>query len=262
MRQPALIDFGYVPEGGPVLQVVHRDLKPENLLLDEGGHILLCDFGSAKILQPAKASASSRNLGSKPDSTTPTAQSLGPSPTHSGTLAPLVPESAAAPSAAAAAATPPASPAAAASALTSNPPSSTSSAAVPAAPAQPLLASLLDADVATPTGNPFDGPHSTAPPSNASQPAPEQDPIPQQNVQLSQSTVAAMDAAAAAASTAGPGGSTELGAGLGAQLEQLAIGVEASNARQAGTDDEETSLPRVTSMVGTADYIAPEVHCT
>ena len=184
-------------------------------------------------------------------------QSLGPSPTHSGLLAPLVPESAAAPSASAAAA-PSASPAAAPTALSSNPQSSTSSAA--AAPAQPPLASLLDADVATPTGNPFDGPHSSAPPPGASQPAPEQGPVLQQDVHLSQSTVAAMDAAAA--STAGSGGSTELGAGLGAQLEQLAIGVEASNARHAETDDEEAGLPRVTSMVGTADYIAPEVQRT
>lgn len=79
----------------------------------------------------------------------------------------------------------------------------------------------------------------------------------QQNTQLSQSTVAAMDAAAAAASGAGSGGSTELGSGLGAQLEQLAIGIEASD---AGPGDEEASLPRITSMVGTADYIAPEVQ--
>ncbi|KAL0956117.1 hypothetical protein HGRIS_002284 [Hohenbuehelia grisea] len=32
--------------------VVHRDLKPENLLLDQEYRIKLCDFGTAKILEP------------------------------------------------------------------------------------------------------------------------------------------------------------------------------------------------------------------
>lgn len=31
--------------------IAYRDLKPENLLLDNKGHIRICDFGFAKIVE-------------------------------------------------------------------------------------------------------------------------------------------------------------------------------------------------------------------
>ena len=34
------------------MNIIHRDLKPENILLSSDMHILLTDFGSAKIISP------------------------------------------------------------------------------------------------------------------------------------------------------------------------------------------------------------------
>jgi len=45
------------------LKIVHRDLKPENILLDAGMHILLTDFGSAKLLEEVAKSSEKNGEG-------------------------------------------------------------------------------------------------------------------------------------------------------------------------------------------------------
>lgn len=37
--------------------MVHRDLKPGNLLLNENWHLILADFGTAKLLKPESSSS-------------------------------------------------------------------------------------------------------------------------------------------------------------------------------------------------------------
>ena len=46
--------------------IIHRDLKPENILLNERMHILITDFGSAKLLEASPSDQEASGAGPPP----------------------------------------------------------------------------------------------------------------------------------------------------------------------------------------------------